>query len=114
MRVARFRARVAGAKLNEADKKWFPRWIRSYASSLKITEGDLRVTEADVIAFSRSLRDNKTPAWQRLQAVRAVEAYRDLVLRSDDQTSPRKDWDRHLATDRISGVLATSARSQPH
>jgi integron integrase len=84
MSVARFCARVAGAKLNEADKKWFPRWIRNYASSLKITEGDLRVTEADVIAFSRSLRDNKTPAWQRLQAVRAVEAYRDLVLRSDE------------------------------
>jgi hypothetical protein len=29
MSVARFCARVAGAKLNEADKKWFPRWIRS-------------------------------------------------------------------------------------
>jgi hypothetical protein len=85
MSVARFCARVAGAKLNEADKKGFPRWIRSYASSLKITEGDLRVTEADVIAFSRSLRDHKTPAWQRLQAVRAVEAYRDLVLRSDER-----------------------------
>jgi integrase len=84
MSVARFGALVAGTKLNDADKKWFPRWLRSYASSLKITEGDIRVTEAEVIAFSRSLRDSKTPAWQRLQAVRAIEAYRDLVLRSDE------------------------------
>jgi hypothetical protein len=61
MSVPKFCARVAGAKLNEGDKKWFPRWIQSYASSLKFEDGDLRVTEADVIAFSQSLRDNKTP-----------------------------------------------------
>jgi hypothetical protein len=42
MSVARFCARVAGAKLDEADRKWFPRWIRSCASGLKIAEGDLR------------------------------------------------------------------------
>ncbi len=71
MSVQKFCGLLAGAKLNEADRKWFPRWIRSYASSLKISKGELRVTEADVIDFSKSLRDTKTPAWLRLQAVRA-------------------------------------------
>jgi integron integrase len=42
--------------------------------------GRLPVSVELVKAFSRSLLDSKTPAWQRLQAVRAVEAYRDLVL----------------------------------
>jgi hypothetical protein len=32
--------------------------------------------------FLRSLRDSQTPAGQRLQAVRAIEAYRDLVLQT--------------------------------
>jgi hypothetical protein len=40
--------------------------------------------DSELIAFSQSLRDNKTPAWQRLQAVRAIEAYRDLVLRTQE------------------------------
>jgi len=82
--VQKFCGLLAGAKLNEADRKWFPRWIRSYASSLKISKGELRVTEADVIDFSKSLRDTKTPAWQRLQAVRAIEAYRNLVLQTEE------------------------------
>ena len=33
----------------------------------------------NVIAFSGSLKDSGTPAWQRRQAVRAFEAYRVLV-----------------------------------
>ena len=42
------------------------------------------LTEADVIEFSKSLRDTKTAAWQRLQAVRAIEAYRNLVLKTEE------------------------------
>jgi hypothetical protein len=84
MSVIRFCGLIGSANLSEADRKWFPRWIRSYASSLKISKGDLRVTEADVIEFSKSLRDTKTPAWQRLQAVRAIEAYRNLVLKTEE------------------------------
>jgi len=42
------------------------------------------VAEQQVVRFLRSLRDNGTPAWQRLQAVRAVQSYRTLVLQRDD------------------------------
>lgn len=33
--------------------------------------------------FLRTLRDNGTPAWQRLQAARAIEAYQRLVLEDE-------------------------------
>ena len=66
------------------DRKWFPRWIRRYAGSLDRGKQDaLPISESDVIRFSQSLRDHGVPAWQRLQAVRAVEAYRQHILNTD-------------------------------
>ncbi len=44
--------------------------------------GTLSVTREEVLRFLQTLRDNGTPAWQRLQAVRAVELYRNLVLKT--------------------------------
>jgi hypothetical protein len=84
MSVVRFRHQVASALLAPADKEWFPRWIQRFADSLGKPAGNLTVTEAGVIRFLRSLRDNGTPAWQRLQAVRAVEAYQQLTLATSD------------------------------
>ena len=72
------------AKLGKNDKKWFPKWIRRYASTVDVVDGNLSLTQAEVIRFLRSLRDSGTPAWQRLQAVRAVEAYRKLVLGTEE------------------------------
>ena len=82
MSAEKFCALLHEAKFGKNDTTWFPRWIRRYASSVKALEGrDLPVSEADVLQFSRSLLNSGTPAWQRLQGVRAVEAYRDLVLK---------------------------------
>ena len=75
MSIAKFRHQLASEPFAPADKEWFPRWMQRFAESLGSPGGDLTVTEPQVIAFLRSLRDSKTPAWQRLQAVRAVEAY---------------------------------------
>ena len=79
MSVDRFCAILPGTKLPRADKTWFPRWIRRYASSCGDLGGSLSVSERQVVEFLRSLRDHGTPAWQRLQAVRAIEAYQSLV-----------------------------------
>jgi hypothetical protein len=49
---------------------------------VEAVEGRLSVSPDEVIRFLRSLLKNQVPAWQRLQAVRAIEAYRDLVLQS--------------------------------
>lgn len=83
MTVRKFCWLLNEAKYGKNDKKWFPKWLRRYAVVVSGGEGMLRVTEEDVIAFSRGLRDHGIPAWQRLQAVRAVQAYRDLVLKTD-------------------------------
>ena len=39
------------------------------------------MNEHAVVRFSRALLANGAPAWQRWQAVRAVECYRNLVLK---------------------------------
>lgn len=82
MSVKEFCALLHQARVSKDDKKWFPSWLRRYAQSADMVDGKLLVTTAHVIRFSRSLRDNGTRAWQRLQAVRAVESYRDLVLKT--------------------------------
>lgn len=97
MTVARFCAILPGTKLPRADKQWFPRWIRRYASSCGDTGGFLSVSERQVVEFLRSLRDHGTPAWQQLQAVRAIEAYETLVLGSDAAELRRI----HLALSRL-------------
>lgn len=86
MSVKRFCYLSNDANFSKNDKIWFPKWLRRYASSVDVTAADLPVTEQSVIKFLRSLLQSGTPAWQRLQAVRAVDAYRNLVLRTDEPT----------------------------
>ena len=68
MSVDKFCRLLHGTKLGKNDKKWFPKWLRRYAATVPSVDGNLLASN--------------TPAWQRLQAIRAVEAYRNLVLRS--------------------------------
>ena len=90
MSVRKFCLLLNEAKVSKNDKKWFPPWLRRYASTVEGVDGretnhstgKLSVTEGEVIRFLQTLRDNGTPAWQRLQAVRAIEMYRDLVLKT--------------------------------
>jgi integron integrase len=97
MSVARFCEILPGTKLPRADKAWFPLWIRRYASSCGDSGGNLLIHEQQVVEFLRSLRDHGTPAWQRLQAVRALEAYQSLV-RGVDAVDLRRI---HLALSRL-------------
>ena len=87
MSLGKFRALLAEAQVGNADRKWFPIWLRRYAESVGEAAEKLSVSVPEVIALCRSLRDNGTPAWQRLQTVRAVEAY---PRAADDATLPAK------------------------
>ena len=80
MSAGQFQRRLHGAKYAGNDVKYFPLWVRRYAQSVTPENGRLPVSVELVKEFSRSLLQSGTPAWQRLQAVRAVEAYRDLAL----------------------------------
>ena len=63
MSVKQFCTLLNDGKFGKNDKTWFPRWLRRYASTVKVDQGKLSVTEAEVVEFSRSLRDAKVPAW---------------------------------------------------
>jgi hypothetical protein len=107
--LERFQALLQGAEYRKNDKKYFPLWVRRYAESVRVHRGDLPVTVDLVTEFSRSLRDSGTPAWQRLQAVRAVEAYRDLALgtREPSLTEMRHLLQRRAAQERDEGTGAS-------
>ena len=83
MSVVKFGERTAACKnLRDNDRVWFPRWVRRYALAHRGgVNDDLPVNRHTVVSFSKSLLESGAPAWQRWQAVRAVECYRDLVLK---------------------------------
>ncbi len=109
MSAMEFQTRLHGAKYPPNDLKYFPLWIRRYAQSVTEEEGRLAVSVESVKAFSRSLRDAGIPAWQRLQAVRAVEAYRDLVLGTGEPSLGEVRQVLQRAADADRGDTATDA-----
>jgi integron integrase len=67
--------------LSSKEVEWFPRWIFRFASHQKSgRERALPVTEPVVLGFLQDLLRNKVPAWQRLQAVGAIEVYQKAIL----------------------------------
>lgn len=77
MSVHKFKKDLLSMDYPENDKTFFPFWISRYASEVgqRNPFANLPVNEATILKFSRSLLQSEIPAWQRLQAVRAVEAY---------------------------------------
>lgn len=100
--VVESRRRLHGAEYPQNDLKYFPLWIARSSQSVTEENGRLPVSVALVKAFSRSLLETGTPAWQRLLAVRAVETYRDLVLGTGEPSlgEVRQVWQRLAAEQR--------------
>jgi integron integrase len=72
---------IASASLSENDQKWFPRWLSKYATwSRSKPDAALPIRQDLVIAFLRSIKTQGKPAWQRWQAIRAIEFYANHVL----------------------------------
>ena len=44
MSVEKFCGLLGGANLGKNDTKWFPRWIRRYASAVDVVDGNLLLT----------------------------------------------------------------------
>jgi integron integrase len=84
MSVETFSKLLPKADVSVNNQNWFPKWVRRFARFQHVPDGSrLAVQIQTVIAFLQSLRDAGVPAWQRLQATRAIECYRDLVLSTD-------------------------------
>ena len=81
MSVERFQVVLKLANIEDKDKVWFGRWLRRYAVFLRQPETELlQISQSGVKQFCRTLLARAVPAWQRLQAVRAIEFYRNEVL----------------------------------
>ncbi len=84
MSLKSYEQRLSGLKpkaISQNDRTWFPKWLKRYQSFLNSPpDSDFNVDLETVKAFSRTLMNSGTPAWQRLQGVRAIEHYRNLVL----------------------------------
>jgi integron integrase len=84
MSVNDFQAVLAlQSHIHPPQKKWFIRWIQRYETWIGTKNVDLPVSPENVIGFCHSLLKSDLKAWQRLQAVRAITLYRDLVLETD-------------------------------
>jgi integron integrase len=113
--VQKFQYLLHRAEYGKNDKKYFPLWVRRYAESVKAEKGRLPVTLESVTHFSRALRDNGIPAWQRLQAVRAVESYRDLVLGTGEPSlaEMRRKLGRLAERERLDGDDGATGSGRP-
>ena len=83
MSVDAFEDYLANLKhqVSRDDRTWFMRWIQRYADFCQCSQQQLLdISKAEVIKFSIMLRDMKIPAFQRLQAVRAIEYYLEKIL----------------------------------
>ena len=83
MSYVEYLKRIQSQPLPKEDRRHYPAWIGRYQQFLRKGETEvLPVNPADVRRFCRSLVSTKTAAWRRLQAVKAVESYRDIVLQT--------------------------------
>ena len=84
MTLKKFEVLIASCDSGKADKTWFPRWVRRYAIGFRNgLHAEFPINRTSVVEFSKRLLAAGAPAWQRLQAVRSLVAYRDLVLERD-------------------------------
>jgi len=84
MCVRQLRIVVEKAHLTAADQAWFPRWVALFANRLQLAETESLPVAADsVVAFLKGLKADGKPAWQRLQAVRALEFYAHSVFHAE-------------------------------
>ena len=71
-----FSTRLDRLAFGNNDRKWFRTWLLRFAEHLGAgRQQTLSFTTDQVIAFLVSVKRNGVPAWQRLQATRAIEAY---------------------------------------
>jgi integron integrase len=114
MSKALFEQRLAGLQLSQGDRQWFPKWFDGYATHCKADIGlTVPVERERVISFLQSLRDNRVPAWRRLQAARAIESYQGLVLRTIEVNfQPIKSkLDEIARREKVTGSAAAAGRT---
>ena len=84
MSILKYQRCLAIKKLSDKERYWFPKWLKGYVQFHKLpADSDFPVSIERVVQYLRSLRDSGVPAWQRLQAARAIQLYADVIQRSE-------------------------------
>lgn len=106
MRIDDFKRKLSTKGIAKNNRAWYPRWVQRFGACLPQGKKDGGFTTDDVIGFLRGLLQKGTLAWQRLQAVDAICAYRDMVLEQGepDLQSVRVKLIEIAARERRTGV----------
>ncbi|QDT10493.1 integron integrase [Stieleria marina] len=81
MSFSEFQRKLRFIQLRDSDREWFPKWVDGYARHFHLGPNDkLELDATRVTDFLRSLRDNRYPAWRRLQVAKALECYQRYVI----------------------------------
>ncbi len=85
--VSLFADRLRTYPIGQADRNWFLKRIKRYGQFVAQPEDvPFTVDRESTLGFSQQLLSRGIPAWQRLQAVRCLIAYRSSVLLYDDDS----------------------------
>jgi integron integrase len=80
--IVEFAKLIQNQNLSKADREWFPKILTKFATfNRQGAQQVLDCSTENVIRFLRSMLAARKPAWQRLQAARAIELYQRLVLK---------------------------------
>ena len=104
MKTGLFVAALTDADSGKNDLTWFPRWYARFHEFLQEQQILAReVNREVVVAFCRTLVQSHTPAFHRLQAVRAIAAYHQLVLHTplDNLDDVRSTLQRLATQERV-------------
>ena len=87
MSSAKFTSVLKSAKLRQNDRIWLGRWMDGWMDGYRKSCGvgpnaRVPVQRDSVIAMLRGQKAKGGEAWQRLQIVKAIEYYRNTVLRT--------------------------------
>ena len=112
MSSAKFASVLKSAKLRQNDRIWFARWVDAYRKWCGVgPNGAIPVERDRVIALLRQQKAKGRKGWQRLQIVKALEYYRDTVLRTSvpDLGDIRSLLGRAAQQERSAGPLPTAS-----
>jgi integron integrase len=83
MSIARFRQKLQlqESEVSRNEQNWFPKWLQAYCRfhHFEPISDMIPISVEQATEFSRSLKQNGTPAWQRLQAIQALDCYQRLM-----------------------------------
>ena len=114
--IEEFRQRLQKYPVGGDDRKWFVTWIIRYRQfGGYASDAPFVVDRESTISFCQQLLGHETPAWQRLQAVRRLIAYLQLIVRGDDDLlgDIRSKLADRAAQESVRGVANGGTQSEP-